>query len=301
MNDSTIIKVHNLAKKFESITAVNNLSLSVFQGDIYGLLGVNGSGKSTTIKILLSLIRADYGNIEVFGRDLKQHSIWIRKNIGTLIERPDFFEYLTAYKNLEILLKYSNLKPNKAKIIEVLSLVGLSEFMNEKVKIFSQGMKQRLGIAQAILHNPKLLILDEPANGLDPHGVVDIRNLILKLNKEMGLTILLSSHLLREVELICNRMIIIHKGQAVAEGFVKTLLNESDLGYKIKTSNISETYRRLSESQYSPLVKLGDEEITCQVNEKLISEINVYLVKQKQMVTSIEPIRSLEEYFLNLT
>ena len=226
MQRSPLVEIRNLTKRFKSIIAVDNLSLSVFEQDIYGFLGPNGSGKSTTIRLILTLLRSNAGSIHVFGLPLNSNRNKILGRIGAFVEKPDFYENLSAFKNLEILATYSKIQVNQKKIDENLDLVGLLERSNSKVKTYSKGMKQRLGIAQALLHDPELLILDEPANGLDPSGMRDVRNLIRFLNQERNKTIILSSHNLQEIEMIANRMVIINQGKKIIEGEVAKLLKE---------------------------------------------------------------------------
>ena len=212
MQTEKVIEVQGLTKKFNNLIAVNKLDLNVYRGDVFGFLGPNGAGKSTTIRMLLSLIKSTSGTIKIFDKPLNQNRIEILSKVGAIVEKPDFYLYLSAYKNLEILGKVSGLEVSKNMIMEMLEVVGLKERYNSKVKTFSHGMKQRLGIAQALLHDPELIILDEPTTGLDPQGMKEIRDLINQLSKEQGKTIFLSSHILREVELITNRMIIINRG-----------------------------------------------------------------------------------------
>ena len=215
---STIVTVKNLTKNFKDIKAVNNLSFSVEQGQVYGFLGQNGAGKSTTIRMLLTLIKPTSGSIEIFGLNLEKHRKEVLKQIGAIIERPDLYKYLTALENLRIFAAMSGVKVSEKKLLEQLNLVGLAERAHSKVKTYSQGMKQRLGIATALVHDPQLVILDEPTNGLDPQGIADVRNLIFRLSREMNKTLMISSHLLSEVELIADSMIIIDKGKKVVEG-----------------------------------------------------------------------------------
>ncbi|MCX6233524.1 MAG: ATP-binding cassette domain-containing protein [Bacteroidetes bacterium] len=235
MNEAReIIKISGLSKRFGDIQAVEDLNLTVYSQDIYGFLGPNGSGKSTTIRMMLSLVRPDKGSVHIFGMPLQGNRKAILSRIGALVEKPDFYDYLTAYKNLEILATYSGKKVSASQIMDVLALTGLHDRAESKVKTFSKGMKQRLGIAQALLHQPELIILDEPTAGLDPQGVKDVRDLIIQLNSEMKKTILLSSHQLHEIEQLANRMIIIDMGRAVVEGYVAELLkneNQSLEGY----------------------------------------------------------------------
>ncbi len=193
----SIIKVTNLSKHFKEIVAVDNLSFAVEEGDVYGFLGQNGAGKSTTIRMLLTLIKPTEGNIEIFGMQLQSHRKEILRQIGAVIEKPEVYKYLTAYENLQLFSKISGgPKLIKSKLLEHLELVGLEERANSKVKTYSQGMKQRLGVAIALIHDPKIIILDEPTNGLDPQGIADIRNLILHLSHTRKKTILVSSHLI---------------------------------------------------------------------------------------------------------
>lgn len=295
-----VLAVEGLCKSFGEIKAVNELNFTVNQGDIYGLLGVNGSGKSTTIRMLLSLISPDAGSIVIYGKRLNGTRLGLKKKLGALIERPDFYNFLTAYKNLEILLKYSGIAPSGKVIRDVLKLVGLEKFQHKKVGIFSQGMKQRLGIAQAIVHDPELIILDEPANGLDPQGMVDIRNLILRLNREYGKTIILSSHLLREVEMIASRMLIIHEGSAIAEGDVHDLIETYESRVRFRVSDVKKSITVLKNAGIEPVTIRNDQEMICQVQEFQIPFINRLLFENDIEIKAIVPERSLEDYFISL-
>jgi ABC-2 type transport system ATP-binding protein len=297
----SIVEVKDLSKSFGEIKAVDQLSFSVNKGDIYGLLGVNGSGKSTTLRMLLTLISPDKGEILFAGESLRKNQLPIKKKLGALIERPDFYNYLTAYKNLEILMRYSGIKPERNRILEVLEIVGLQKFWNKNVGIFSQGMKQRLGIAQAMVHDPELIILDEPANGLDPHGLIDIRNLILELNKELGKTIILSSHILKEVEMIANRMMVIHEGRCIREGDVQELLISYDSKVKILVSDASLALQILKKMDLvTDREKETHKVYICKISEDRIPEINRYLVHKNIDIYGIYPVKNLEEYFVSL-
>src|SRR5688572_15873467 len=203
-----VIRVRNLFKSYGNIKALNDLSFTVTKGEVYGFLGQNGAGKSTTIRILLSLVRPTSGEVEVFGMNIRTHRKEILKNTGAIIERPDLYKYLSAYENVSIFSRLSGARNSRKRIMEQLELVGLAERSGSKVKTFSQGMKQRLGLAVALIHNPELVILDEPTNGLDPQGIADVRNLILHLSRNLGKTVFVSSHLLNEMEMIADRMLI---------------------------------------------------------------------------------------------
>ena len=200
----SVIKVSNLTKQFKGLTAVNDLSFSVNKGDVYGFLGQNGAGKSTTIRMLLTLIAPTSGEIELFGMNIKTHRSEILRQVGAVVEKPDVYKYLSAYENVALFAKLSGVKVTDKLVMDQLAMVGLASRAKDTVKTFSQGMKQRLGIGIALVHNPQLIILDEPTNGLDPQGIADIRNLILSLSKEMGKTIVVSSHLLSEIEQVAR-------------------------------------------------------------------------------------------------
>ncbi|HSF45110.1 MAG TPA: ABC transporter ATP-binding protein, partial [Chitinophagaceae bacterium] len=185
-----VIEVERLSKRFSDFTAVDDLSFTVNQGDVYGFLGQNGAGKSTTIRMLLTLIAPTTGRIRIFGKELQTHRNDILKKTGAVIERPDLYKYLSAKENLAVFARLSGIKPSDALLMRKLDEVGLADRANSRVKTFSQGMKQRLGIAVAMVHDPALIILDEPTNGLDPQGIADMRRLITSLSRDQGKTIL---------------------------------------------------------------------------------------------------------------
>ncbi len=220
-----IVETKNLVKVFNKVKSVDNVNLKIKEGEIYGFLGPNGAGKSTTIKMLLGLIRANSGEVYIFGKSIKENREEILKNIGALVESPSYYGHLTSYENLDILKRM--LKLNKEEIEEKLKLVNLWEERNKKVNEFSLGMKQRLGIAQALMGNPKLLILDEPTNGLDPAGIIEIRNLIRYLAKEKKITIIISSHILNEIELVATEVGVINKGKLLYQGSLEDLKKNS--------------------------------------------------------------------------
>jgi len=302
LQSEKVIEVHGLTKKFGNLIAVDNLDLNVFRGDVFGFLGPNGAGKSTTIRMLLSLIKPTSGTIKIFGLPLNSNRREILKKIGAIVEKPDFYLYLSAYKNLEILGKISGTDISKKKIMEMLDLVGLSSRYKSKVKTFSHGMKQRLGIAQALLHDPELIILDEPTTGLDPQGMKEIRDLIVYLSKSKGKTIFLSSHILREVELIATRMIIINKGKALVEGSVEDLLNSSKVNVTFEVDDIEKALNVINLSAWKDNIKSKEKNlITFEMNNHEIAALNKYLVENSINVSAVIPIRSLEDYFLKIT
>lgn len=300
--DELIIEIKNLSKNFNQLKAVDNLNVNVFKGDVFGFLGPNGAGKSTTIRMLLTLVKPDNGIIRIFGKDLNKEKLHILKNVGAIVEKPDFYGYLSAYKNLEILGKISGHEISKSRIMEVLELVGLAERYKSKVKTFSHGMKQRLGIAQALMHDPELIILDEPTTGLDPMGMKEIRDLILHLSREKKKTIFLSSHILSEVEQVANRMIIINKGTKKVEGYVSELLNANKLTVTFEISDIQKAKSLLGGSGWSEKIKsVKENTMEFNIDQSEISKLNKYLVENGIDVSAIIPLRSLEEYFLKIT
>lgn len=297
-----IIEVKNLSKQFKEVRAVNNLNLNVFRGDVFGFLGPNGAGKSTTIRMLLSLISPTQGDIKIFGVPLKEKRNEILKRIGAIVEKPDFYGYLSAYKNLEILGKFSGINPSQKEIMEILELVGLEKRYKSRVKTFSHGMKQRLGIAQALLHNPDLIILDEPTTGLDPQGMKEIRELILYLSKEKNKTIFLSSHILYEVELVANRMIILNKGATQVEGYVQDLLNANELKVTFRVGEKEKAFELIKENKWIEKMESQIEDgFIFILSPEEIPLLNKYFVENSISVNAVVPLRSLEEYFLRLT
>lgn len=302
MSNDFIIETKNLNKTYKGVHAVKDLNLKVYYEDIYGFLGPNGAGKSTTIRLLLSLIFPDSGEISIFNLSLNKNRNKILKRVGALIEKPDFYKYLSAYKNLELLAKLNRLSNPKKRIYEVLELVGLENRIESKVKTYSQGMKQRLGIAQAILHDPDLIILDEPGNGLDPQGTKDMRNLIQYLNKDLKKTILISSHLLHEIEMISNRMIIINRGSELVEGNVHDLLNAEKMNVTFEVDDSDKAVNLLkNHDEKLEFEIVSKHKIRVKIMKEKIPSINQLFVISRINVLSISPVRSLEEYFLNIT
>ena len=299
--NTRILEIKNLQKKFGNFNALTNISFNVYEGDIFGFLGPNGSGKSTTIRCILSLIKQDAGLINIFGKKIKENRKEILSKIGCIIEKPDFYKYMSAKKNLEIFSRISGISVSKNKIYEMLEFVGLSSREKDKVKGFSHGMKQRLGIAYTLLHNPDLIILDEPTTGLDPQGIVEIRNLILRLNKEENKTILLSSHQLSEIELIANRMVIINKGEKIIEGNVSELLNNEEILVEFNVNDINSSMEILK-NHYDKIIirKTGSNQIEVVTNSQSITKINNLFVMNDINVKSIIPKRKLEDYYMKI-
>lgn len=297
----TIIEARSLSKSFKDFHAVHDLSFSVNQGDVYGFLGQNGAGKSTTMRMLLGLIKPSSGSVYIKGEEFINNKRLLR-HIGAIVEKPDMYDYLSGWDNLKIFAKLSKVKVTSARMHEVIELVGLTGREKDKVKAYSQGMKQRLGIALALVHEPDLLILDEPTNGLDPQGIAEIRQLIVNLSKEHGKTILLSSHLLSEVEQMANRMLIINQGEKVVEGEVGDLLNPNDTLIEVSMlpdDHIEEKLKQSSIAEYIQSISASN--IKLKMHPRKVPTLNKMLVSNNVHVLEIRSKHSLEAYFLSLT
>lgn len=295
-----IVQVQGLSKQFTEVKAVDDLSFSVPKGEVYGFLGQNGAGKSTTIRMLLTLIKPTAGSIRLFGKDIHTHRQSILRQTGAIIEKPDLYKYLTAIENLAIMARLSGTRPAKAELMKQLERVGLAGRAESRVKTFSQGMKQRLGIACALIHDPGLIILDEPTNGLDPQGIADVRNLILHLSREEGRTVFVSSHLLSEIELIADSMLIIDKGRKVAEGKVSDLLNPADTLVELKTTDDARAGQLLAGSRWQSFLQPG-EGLLFKMHREDVPELARFLVEGGTGILAIQSKHSLEDYFLSLT
>jgi len=277
----SIVRVTNLSKHYKNIRAVDKLSFTVYEGDVYGFLGQNGAGKSTTIRMLLTLIQPTEGEIELFGLNLTEHRKEILQSIGAIIEKPDVYKYLSAYNNLKLLARMSGIHPTEKQLMQQLDMVGLKERAHDKVHTYSQGMKQRLGIAIALMHNPRLIILDEPTNGLDPQGIADIRNLILHLSRETKKTLLVSSHLLNEMEQVATRLLIIDKGKKLVEGTTAELFNPAQTLLELETLNNAEALEKIRNSSWQPaLQQQRGDNLLLKMHRSSIPDFHVWLVQQ---------------------
>lgn len=253
--------------------------------------------------MLLGLIRPDAGTIRIKGEDFSHHRRHLLQYIGAIIERPDLYGYLCGWDNLKMFARLSHKKIPDSRLRELLALVSLKGRESDKVKTYSQGMKQRLGIAIALVHDPELLILDEPTNGLDPQGIAEMRHLIIRLSKEQGKTILISSHLLHEIEQMATRMLIIHQGKKVAEGPVQELLNPDDTLMEVETEPDEQLLQALQQSGWGSQLQPGAAaaRFTLKMHPKDVPELNAWLVARGARVRQLQARHSLEAYFLSLT
>jgi len=296
-----VIKVENISKHFGALKAVDNLSFEVQAGQVFGFLGQNGSGKSTTIRMLLSLIHPSSGSIELFGKSIQKNRDSILEQVGAIIERPDLYPYLSATEHLQLFAKVRKKKIEASNIQNTLEKVGLAGRAQDKVQTFSLGMKQRLGIAIALVHNPSLIILDEPTNGLDPQGIADIRALIQHLAKEEGKTVFVSSHLLSEIEQVAHQILIIHQGKKMVEGVTKELLDPEKRIVQIKTTNDELALESIMAGSFGKYILSRKEGIHLKLPTLEIALLNESLVKAGIAVLGIETKNSLEDYFLQIT
>ena len=298
----SVINVSHLNKQFRDVHAVDDLSFTVNESDIYGFLGQNGAGKSTTIRMLLTLIEPSGGKIELFDMDLQTHRKEILQQIGAVIERPDLYKYLSGYENLALFAKMSGLRIVRKQLMDQLEMVGLAERASSKVRAYSQGMKQRLGIAIALVHNPQLIILDEPTNGLDPQGIADMRNLILHLSRHLKKTVVVSSHLLNEIEQIATRMLIIDKGRKIVEGTVDELFDPAKTIVEIEVLDAKAAAEKIKQSNWAGhLQEVKANSLLLQLHKDQVPFFNRDLVNMNIDVMSLRPGNSLEKYFLSLT
>jgi ABC-2 type transport system ATP-binding protein len=295
-----VLQIEKLTKKYRRRVVVDQLSMKVERGDIFGFLGQNGAGKSTTIRIALGLVRPTSGHVRVLGYDMSRQPLRALKSIGAIIEAPAFYENFSGRQNLRMLAAMSG-GAERQRIENVLEIVGLRERAGDPVRVYSHGMRQRLGIAQALLPDPELIILDEPTDGLDPQGLCEVRDLIRKLRNELRLTIILSSHLLHEVEQICNRVAIIDGGRLLYQGPVEDLIAK-DQWIKLKVDRVEDAFRLLSRDPRLSLSRNGDQSLHVKMADEQIPVVNALLVQHGFHVMELSPQReSLEQVFLRLT
>ncbi|MCI1580949.1 MAG: ATP-binding cassette domain-containing protein [Clostridium beijerinckii] len=303
INMNYILKTDNLTKQYGTQLSVSNLCISIEERDIYGFIGRNGAGKTTTLKMILGLIPATSGKITVLGKEVNKKDISYLRNIGSIIEFPSSYENLTAYENLKLHSNYMGLE-DKGIIDECLDKVDLLNDKNKKVKNYSLGMKQRLGIARAILHKPKLLILDEPTNGLDPLGIRDLRNFILRLANEDNMTFIISSHILSELELTVTKLGIIEKGILLKEASMNEINNSYEEYVDVKVDDGKKAQKVLNENlnldgsliddNYLRLNIKGKEMKTNYISKALVNNsVELFeLIKHKE---------GLEDYFVRIS
>ncbi|WNM20312.1 ABC transporter ATP-binding protein [Flavobacterium capsici] len=295
--ETPILSIKNLHKRYGKVHAVNDVSLEIQKGNVYGILGPNGSGKSTTLGIVLNVVNKTSGEYSWFGGTQETHEAL--KKVGAIIERPNFYPYMTAKENLELVCKIKGI--NYSKIEEKLEIVGLTDRKNSKFKTYSLGMKQRLAIASALLNDPEILILDEPTNGLDPQGIIQIRD-IIRLIASQGTTILLASHLLDEVEKVCSHVLVLRFGKILYNGKVDEMTTKG--GYFELQSNSNDRLIDLIKNNFSvEKISENDGKVIVHFNQEVeASNLNKFLIQQNIYLSHLVKRKSsLEEQFLELT
>ena len=292
MSKNAILEMKDVWKKVGRRVLIRNVSLNLYEGDILGFIGANGAGKTTTIKLILGLQSMNGGSVTISGYNIKKDFESAIKNIGAIIENPDLYMYMSGYENLKLAAKIYNVP--KERIEEVIKIVGLEDKIHDKVKKYSLGMRQRLGIANAILHNPKILILDEPMNGLDPEGIDEFKKLLIYLAKEERMAILISSHILSELENICNRICILSNGTIIKDDQIeniKKVTNKTTYTIelsKISLENILYKYTVIDNTHIQ--VKVTKEELNNIIKTLLLNNLSIYEIKRESL--------SLESIFL---
>ncbi|HIE52763.1 MAG TPA: ABC transporter ATP-binding protein [Armatimonadetes bacterium] len=295
-----VLQTYNLTKDYRRRRVVEGVNLTVRRGDVFGFLGPNGAGKSTTIRLLLGLVRPTAGEAELLGISVQRHPVEARKRVGALVETPAFYPFLTGRENLRVFSALSG-GASEERVEEVLALVGLSGRGDDRVRTYSHGMKQRLALAQALLPDPELIILDEPTSGLDPQGMKEVRDLIRQLAQRQGVTVFLSSHLLFEVEQICNRVAIIHQGRLRAQGEVADLLPRGQYRVQVTVSEPQRAAALLREQPFVQEVEVTAGGVEVALRGDYAAEVNACLVQRGLQVSALVPhYCSLEEYFLEL-
>ncbi len=297
------LQIQNVTKTFGKKTAVDKVSFDLFPGEVFGFLGPNGAGKTTIIKMVMGFVRPDEGTIIINGYNRQTHYESAMSSIGGIVENPEMYESLSARLNLQM---YARLHKGvtKERIDEVIELVGLTERANDAIKKYSLGMKQRIGLAQALLHHPKVLILDEPTNGLDPAGIHQLRDILKQLAHEEGIAVMVSSHLLSEMQLMCDRIGIINHGKLLQICTIDELMHKAQSSsiYRIKTSNPAKAKEILSEKYDNRISNVNDDTLDIEIEEDQINECVRTLVSSGSDILGVQKVESsLEEAFLEIT
>ncbi|WP_410984810.1 ABC transporter ATP-binding protein [Bacillus cereus] len=296
-----ILSVRDVKKVIGKKTLVENISFDVKQGEVFGFLGPNGAGKTTTIRMLVGLIKVTEGEIAIGGYHIKENFREAMRQIGSIVENPELYTYLTGWENLKQFARMLG-GISDGRILEIAKMVHLDERIHDKVKTYSLGMKQRLGIAQALLGNPKLLILDEPTNGLDPAGIREMREFIHKLVKEENMSVFISSHLLSEVQMICDRVAIIHKGKMITVAPIEELIKTASDRVEWIVTPITKAKDMLEAAEEVREISVDNERLLCRMDISSISTWNKRFVEKGINVHSVkELVFTLEDLFIELT
>ncbi|GGL49862.1 ABC transporter ATP-binding protein [Sporolactobacillus putidus] len=295
------VKLEHVTKKFGSKTVIDDLSFEIYGGEVFGFLGPNGAGKTTTIRMVVGLMRMTKGNIFIQGHSVKSEFKQALRQVGAIVENPEMYKFLTGYQNL---IHYARMIPgiDKKRIDEVVELVDLKERINEKVKRYSLGMRQRLGLAQALLHRPSVLILDEPTNGLDPQGIRDLRNYLHDLTRKEGVAVIVSSHLLSEMQLMCDRIGIIQKGKLLGVETVNEFVQEGGEKVRLTVDDGAMAARVVKEKLAIETESIEPQAIELAIDhEKIPVVIDTLVMSQVKIYGAVSVTKSLEDRFLEVT
>lgn len=295
-----VLVLENVHKSFSRRPIITDVSLTVKEGEVFGFLGPNGAGKTTTIKMILGLLAVDKGRISILGHDIEKNFENAMVNISGIVENPDMYGYLSGYDNMLIHARASG--ADKQRIDEVVHMVGMQVRIRDKFKNYSLGMKQRLGVAQALLHDPKILILDEPTNGLDPAGIKEVRDLLKHLAHSQGISVFVSSHILQEMQQMCDTVCIINNGRIVRQGSVEELTKGNGGLYRYKLKPIDAAVNIIRENAAERIASIGDSFIDIRISEDEIEIFNRRLMENNVVIYGLSSIEtSLEQSFIEIT
>ena len=296
--DTSVLKVSNVTKRIKKKLIIKDVSFDIKKGEILGFLGPNGSGKTTTLRMIVGLSKPTSGDIKICGYSIKKDYVKAMSNVGCIIEGPDLYDYMSGYRNLEILGSMSK-GVTKKDIDEAVELVGMENRIHDKVDVYSMGMKQRIGLAQALIHKPKLLILDEPTNGLDPQGIHEFREIIKTLAKEKGISVLISSHIISEVQLMCDRVSIIDNGSIIRNASIDEVLATGEV---VWTVNDPKKAQSVLKNKFTLDSTIDAKNVTALADVGRLSEINKAFIYSGIEIKYVEnKKRTLEDLFLTLT
>ncbi|RSK28594.1 ABC transporter ATP-binding protein [Bacillus sp. HMF5848] len=301
MTKDTVLEVHNLRRSFDKKEVVRDVSFTVEKGEVFGFLGPNGAGKTTIIRMILGLIKRDSGTVTINGYSIDDQFMEAIRHVGAIVETPSFYTHLSGYANLTLI---RNLHPHIAKqrIDEVLEMVHLSKVAKRKVSTYSLGMKQRLGLARALLQHPTIVFLDEPTNGLDPQGILEMREMITTLAQEQQITFIITSHILHEIEQVCDRVAILREGSIIANGFVKELLASDDEAIELRTKQLEASEKIATSMTFVKSITRSESSLVVKIEKGFSSQLNKKLVEAGIDVEYVIPQQqSLEKLFLQLT
>lgn len=296
--NTNILKVSNISKKIKNKEIIKGIDLEIDKGEILGFLGPNGSGKSTTLRMIVGLSKPDSGYIEICGYSITKDYVKAMSNVGCIIEEPNLYNYMSGYRNLEMLGSMSK-GVTKKTIDEAVELVGMEKRIHDKVGIYSMGMKQRIGLAQALIHRPSLLILDEPTNGLDPQGIHDFREIVKGLAKEKNISVLISSHLISEVQMMCDKVSIINNGKIIQNGLVDEMISSGEVFWVL---NDSKKGQHLLKKHFSIESTIDKEKLNAIIDVNELTKINKKFIQSGIDLKYVgTKKKTLEDLFLSLT